>query len=88
MTIRKNFLLDEEIVEHLKEIADVNNTTQTQAIRNMIEEQYQEIERQKKLEAFHNLTKLIEKSGENPFLKQFAADDHKIIQKVKGMMYE
>lgn len=51
MTIRKNFLLDEEIVEHLKEIAKVNNTTQTQVIRNMIEEQYQEIAIKEKLEA-------------------------------------
>jgi len=51
MTIRKNFLLDEEIVEHLKEIAKANHTTQTQVIRNMIEEQYQEIAMKEKLEA-------------------------------------
>ena len=51
MTIRKNFLLDEEIVEHLKEIAKANNTTQTQVIRNMIEEQHQEIAMKEKLEA-------------------------------------
>lgn len=88
MTIRKNFLLDEEIVEHLKEIAKANNTTQTQVIRNMIEEQYQEIEGQKKLEAFRRLTKSIEESGKNLFLKQFGTDDHKVIQKVKAMMHE
>ena len=87
MTIRKNFLLDEEIAEHLKEIARTNKTTQTQVIRNMIEEQYQEIEKQKKLEAFHQLTESIEKSGENPFLKQFAPDETKILQKVKAMRY-
>ena len=51
MTIRKNFLLDEEIVEHLKEIAKANNTTQTEVIRNMIEEQYQKIAIKEKLEA-------------------------------------
>ncbi len=88
MTIRKNFLLDENIVEHLKEIAKANHTTQTQVIRNMIEEQYQGIEKQKKLEAFSRLTRSIEKSGENPFLKQFEPDDNKIVQKVKAMMYE
>jgi hypothetical protein len=88
MTIRKNFLLDDEIVEHLKEIATVNNTTQTQAIRNMIEEQYQKIAMKEKLEAFRRLTESIEKSGENPLLKQFAPDDHKVVQKVKAMMYE
>ncbi len=55
MTIRKNFLLDEEIVEHLKEIAKANNTTQTQVIRNMIEEQYQKIAIKEKLEALHRI---------------------------------
>ena len=55
MTVRKNFLLDEEIAEHLKELAKVNNTTQTQVIRNMIEEQYQEIAVREKLEALHRI---------------------------------
>ncbi len=51
MMIRKNFLLDEEIVEQLKEIAKANNTTETGVIRNMIEEQYQKITIKEKLEA-------------------------------------
>ena len=51
MTIRKNFLLDEEVVEHLKKIAEENNTTQTQVIREMIEEKYEEISIKEKLEA-------------------------------------
>ena len=55
MTIRKNFLLDEEIVEHLKKIAEASNTTQTQAIRNMIEEQYQKIAVKEKLEALQRI---------------------------------
>ena len=87
MTIRKNFLLDEEIVEHLKEIAKISNTTQTQVIRNMIEEQYQEIEMQKKLKAFRNWNRSIEQQGSNPFMEQFAPDETKILQKVKGMRY-
>ena len=87
MTIRKNFLLDDEIVEHLKEIAKANNTTQTQAIRNMIKEQYQEIEMQKKLEAFRKWNRSIEQQGPNPFMKQFAPDETKILQKVKAMRY-
>ena len=53
MTIRKNFLLDEEIAEHLKEIAKANNTTETEMIRNMIEEQYQKIAITEKLEALN-----------------------------------
>lgn len=32
MTIRKNFLLDEEIVKHLQEIAKRQNSTQTDVI--------------------------------------------------------
>ncbi len=55
MTIRKNFLLDEEIAEHLKKIAQDANTTQTQVIRNMIEERYQEISVKEKLEILHSL---------------------------------
>jgi hypothetical protein len=55
MTIRKNFILDEESVEHLKEIAKANNTTQTQVIRNMIEEQYQEIAMKEKIEALQRI---------------------------------
>jgi len=54
MTIRKNFLLDEEIVEHLKKIAEQNNINQTQVIKNLIEEKYQEISVAEKLEAFYS----------------------------------
>jgi predicted transcriptional regulator len=54
MTIRKNFLLDEEIAKHLEEIAKKENTTQTNVIKNMIEEKYQEYSVQEKLEAFHS----------------------------------
>jgi len=41
MTVRKNFLLDEEIAQHLEEIAKKENTTQTNVIKNMIEEKYE-----------------------------------------------
>jgi len=55
MTIRKNFLLDEETADHLKKIAKEANTTQTQVIRNMIEEKYQEVSVKEKLEAFNSI---------------------------------
>ena len=55
MTIRKNFVFDEEIAEHLKEIADRDGTTQTEIVRNLIEEKYQEISVQEKLEALHRI---------------------------------
>lgn len=86
MTIRKNFLLDEEIAKHLEEIAKKENTTQTNVIKNMIEERYEEYSVQEKLEAFDSIIKYVEKSTPNKFLEQFDKNDNKIIQKVKGMM--
>ena len=53
MTIRKNFLLDDEIASHLEELAKKENTTQTNIIKNMIEEKYQEISIQEKLDAIN-----------------------------------
>ncbi len=55
MTVRKNFLLDEETAEHLKKIASKENTTQTQVIKNMIEEKYSEISVEEKLEALASI---------------------------------
>lgn len=55
MTIRKNFLLDDEIAKHLEEIAKKENTTQTNVIKNMIEEKYQKYSVQEKLEAFYSI---------------------------------
>ena len=55
MTVRKNFLLDDEIAKHLEAIAKKENKTQTDVIKNMIEEKYQEYSVQEKLEAFHSL---------------------------------
>ena len=56
MTIRKNFLLDDEIASHLEELAKKENTTQTNIIKNMIEEKYQEISVQEKLDALNQIT--------------------------------
>jgi len=55
MTIRKNFIFDEEIAQHLEELANKQNTTQTQVIKDMIEEKYQEISIGEKLEAFRSI---------------------------------
>ena len=55
MTVRKNFLLDEEIAKHLEEIAKRENTTQTDVIKNMIEEKYEEYSVQEKLEALDRI---------------------------------
>jgi predicted DNA-binding protein len=53
MTIRKNFLLDDEVAEHLKKIAQKNATTQTEVIKNLIEKEYEEVSKEEKLEAFY-----------------------------------
>lgn len=58
MTVRKNFLLDDEIAKHLEEIAKKENKTQTDVIKNMIEEKYQEYSIQEKLEAFRSIIPL------------------------------
>ena len=55
MTIRKNFLLDDEIAKHLEELAKKENTTQTNIVKNMIEEKYQEISVKEKLEALDRI---------------------------------
>lgn len=55
MTIRKNFLLDDEIAEHLKILAKNESTTQTNIIKNLIEEKYEEISVKEKLEAFNRI---------------------------------
>ena len=53
MTVRKNFIFDEEIAQHLKEIADRENATQTQVVKDLIEDKYNEISVEEKLEAFY-----------------------------------
>jgi len=55
MTVRKNFLFDEEVAQHLKEIALKNNVTQTQVVKDLIEEKYDEISIEEKLEAFRSI---------------------------------
>jgi len=62
MTIRKNFLFDEEIVKHLEEIAKLKGQTQTQTIQEFIKKEYKKISIKKKLaildeieDSFHGL---------------------------------
>jgi len=62
MTVRKNFLFDDEVAKHLEEIARIEGKTQTQIAQEAIEERYKKINAQKKLEildeiadSFHGL---------------------------------
>ena len=55
MTIRKNFLFDDEVAKHLEEIAKAEGKTQTQIAQEAIEEKYKAISRKKKLEALNEI---------------------------------
>jgi len=55
MTIRKNFIFEEEIAQHLEELAKKQKTTQTQVIKDMIEEKYQEVSVEEKLAALKRI---------------------------------
>jgi hypothetical protein len=85
-TLRKNFVFDSTVVAHLEEIARIEGLSLTKAISEMIEQRYEEIAKQKRIEAFESFLSSVEQGGPNTFLRQFAPDDHKVIQKVKAMM--
>ena len=51
MTVRKNFVFDDEVAEHLEELAKDKGKSMTAVIQEMIEASYADIEKRKKLEA-------------------------------------
>lgn len=53
MTVRKNFVFDDAVALHLEELAKREQKSMTALVQEMIEERYREIEREKKLAAFH-----------------------------------
>ena len=55
MTIRKNFIFDENIAKHLEELAKLENKTQTQTIQELIEQKYKELEKKRKLEILNEV---------------------------------
>jgi predicted DNA-binding protein len=55
MTIRKNFLFEQEVAKHLEELAKAEGKTQTQIVQEMTEERYKVIRKKKKLEALEKL---------------------------------
>lgn len=67
MTIRKNFLFEQEVAEHLAELAKEKGKTQTQITQEAIEKIYKEMIKTKKLEALKNLK-------ESPIAKVADAD--------------
>ena len=55
MTIRKNFLFEQEVAKHLEELAKAEGKTQTQIVQEMTEERYRQILKKKKLDALKKL---------------------------------
>ena len=53
MMTRKKIIFNEEKVQYLKEIEERESTTQTQAVKELIEEKYDEISVEEKLEALY-----------------------------------
>ena len=55
MTIRKNFLFEQEVAKHLEELAKAEGKTQTQIVQEMTEERYKQIRKKQKLNALKKL---------------------------------
>ena len=55
MTVRKNFIFDEETAEHLEKLAKRDGKTQTQVVKDLIEDEYREISVKEKLEILHSI---------------------------------
>lgn len=53
MTVRKNFVFSDEVAEHLEKISKKENKSMTKVVEDLIEEKYQEVSKEEKLEAFY-----------------------------------
>jgi len=68
MTIRKNFLFDEEVAKHLEELATQNKRTMTSLVEEMIEERYKSIKVKKRMKILKNIEKTANGVGKGLFL--------------------
>ncbi len=55
ITVRKNFVFDENIAIHLEEIAKDTKKSMTALIQEMIEERYRQIKVKKRIEALNQM---------------------------------
>jgi len=55
MTIRKNFLFEQEVAKHLEALAKAEGKTQTQIVQEMTEERYKKICKKQKLDTLKKL---------------------------------
>ena len=51
--VRKNFVFKKEVADHLEELAKRDGKSMTTIVQELVEEKYQEISKEEKLEAFY-----------------------------------
>jgi hypothetical protein len=60
VTVRKNFNFDEETAKHLEELAAMEGKTQTEMVREAIEQIYRDKERERKLAALDSIVGILD----------------------------
>ncbi len=78
MTVRKNFLFDDEVAKHLEALAKERGKSQTAIVQELVEADYKTIEKRKKLEAFDGFAGSLEGAFDS------LADTPKVVQSVKA----
>jgi hypothetical protein len=61
MTVRKNFVFDEEVAEHLAELAKQEKKSQTAFVQELIENRYRSEKVRKRKEAFRKTVELADR---------------------------
>jgi macrodomain Ter protein organizer (MatP/YcbG family) len=55
VTVRKNFVLEQKVANHLEELANKSNQSMTALIQDMIEERYQKLRAQQRKEVLKEM---------------------------------
>ncbi len=75
MTIRKNFLFDEEVARHLEEIAKHENKTMTDVVQEAVEERYRKIKKERRLMALKHLKGIADGALGDISIQKIKAED-------------
>jgi len=79
MTVRKNFVFDEETAIHLEELSKREKRSQTALVQELIEKRYRSQKVKKRLEAFDRSIEIAESFGKGLF-------SNKTVQSIKEEM--
>ncbi len=79
MTVRKNFVFDEETAIHLEELSKSEKRSQTALVQELIEKRYRSQKVKKRVEAFEKFIDLVDKESKGLFVG-------KTIQSIKAEM--